>query len=145
MISTIKSYSELLKIDSLEGRIRYLQTDSKVGDITFGGNRQVNQILYHSYEWKKIRERVIIRDNGCDLAFPEFPINGFAFIHHINPVTIEDIVDQRSCVFDLENLITCCKQTHDQIHYGCSEIIDQFPYPIKGFANRTKNDTIPWR
>lgn len=145
MISTIKKYSDLLKIDSLEGRIRYLQTDSKVGDITFGGNRMLNQMLYRSYKWKRIRQRVIFRDEGCDLGVKEYPINGIAFVHHINPITIEDIVGQRSCVFDLNNLITCSKETHDQIHYGSLEILDELPYPIKEFAIRTENDTIPWR
>lgn len=135
-----KSYSELIKIDSFEERFKYLSLVGIVGETTFGGHRYLNQILYQTDKWKKdTRREVILRDNGCDLAHEDYPIQGSIYIHHINPITIDDILEERPCVFDLENLISTSFRTHNGIHYGTEDLL------LKGFVERKKNDTCPWR
>lgn len=135
-----KSYSELIKIDSFEERFKYLSLVGIVGETTFGGHRYLNQILYQTDKWKKdTRREVILRDNGCDLSHEDYPIQGSIYIHHINPITIDDILEERPCVFDLENLISTSFRTHNGIHYGTEELLP------KGFVERKKNDTCPWR
>lgn len=135
-----KSYSELIKIDSFEERFKYLSLVGIVGETTFGGHRYLNQILYQTDKWKKdTRREVILRDNGCDLAHEDYPIQGSIYIHHINPITIDDILEERPCVFDLENLISTSFRTHNAIHYGTEDLL------LKGFVERKKNDTCPWR
>lgn len=135
-----KSHSELIKIDSFEERFKYLSLVGIVGETTFGGHRYLNQILYQTDKWKKdTRREVILRDNGCDLAHEDYPIQGSIYIHHINPITIDDILEERTCVFDLENLISTSFRTHNAIHYGTEELLQ------KGFVERKKNDTCPWR
>lgn len=111
-----------------------------VGDITFGGKRQLNQILYKTDEWKRTRQNIIIRDNGCNLAHEDYPIFGSVYIHHINPITIEDILERRPSVFDPENLISTSFETHNLIHYGNENGLA--PYKV---VERMPNDTIPWR
>lgn len=140
-MTTIKrSYSELIEIPTFDERFKYLRLKGSVGDFTFNGHRYLNQKLYRSEEWKSVRRRVIIRDNGCDLACDDHPIFGSVLIHHINPITIDDIVDRRSCVFDLENLVCVSFDTHNSLHYGKEEIL----VPT-GWSSRTKNDTCLWR
>lgn len=135
-----KTYSELIKIESFEDRFNYLSLVGIVGETTFGGHRYLNQMLYNSYKWKKeTRPEVILRDNGCDLAHEDYPIIGFIYIHHINPITIDDILCERPCVFDLENLISVSFKTHNGLHYGTEEVLSN------GFIERKKNDTCPWR
>lgn len=136
----IKTYSELIKLSSFEDRFCYLALNGNVCDITFNGHRYLNQMLYHSNTWKRVRRRVIIRDNGFDLGCDGYPINGIIIIHHINPVTIDDIIERRPIVFDLENLISTSHNTHNAIHYGDEKQILQ-----KMVINRKKNDTCPWR
>lgn len=138
-MSYYKTYSELITISSFEERFEYLSLSGIVGDITFGGHRYLNQKLYQSPEWKCIKSKVILRDNGCDLAHEDYPIEGHIYIHHINPISIEDILERRSCVFDLENLISTSSITHNAIHYGSEELLPRGPIV------RTKNDTCPWR
>lgn len=135
----MKSYSELIRIPSFEERFRYLKINGIVGEETFGCDRYLNQIFYKSEEWKRIRRRVIIRDNGCDLAWEEYEIKGIIIIHHINPITKEDILDRSSKLFDLENLICTSVNTHKAIHYGNEEMLP------KKIVERTMNDTCPWK
>lgn len=135
-----KTYSELIQIPSYVERYRYLRLGGKAGDITFGNERYLNQVLYKSPEWKSIRREVIIRDNGCDMGVEGYSIPGVPLIHHINPITIEDIVNRADCVFDLENLITVSRRTHNAIHYGDEELLT-----IDQLIIRSPNDQCPWR
>lgn len=137
--SIYKTYSELIKIKSFEDRFEYLKLDGTVGNVTFGGHRYLNQILYQTEKWKSTRREVIIRDNGCDLAHEYYIISGSIYIHHINPITIDDILNERPCVFDLENLICSSFKTHNAIHYGSKNLL-----PSEQVI-RKKNDTCPWK
>lgn len=136
---SIKTYSELITLPTFEERFNYLKLGGKVGESTFGFDRYLNQNLYRSQEWKSVRNKVIIRDNGCDLACEGYEIYGKVLIHHINPITVEDIINRNPIIFDLENLITTVHNTHNAIHYGDENLL------IKGPIERTKNDTIPWK
>ena len=135
-----KSYSELMSLKTFEERFDYLCDKHAVSDRTFGGYRWINQDFYSSYEWKKlIRPTIILRDNACDLAIPGRDIFGYIFVHHINPLTREDIVNHSDMLFNPENLICVSSQTHKAIHYGdkSSLILD----PIE----RRPNDTTLWK
>lgn len=134
-----KSYSELIKLKTFDERFRYLKLDGIVGETTFGGHRYLNQILYQTSEWKRTRLDVILRDDGYDLAHPDHMIDGSIYIHHINPITVDDIIRRRSCVFDLENLISCSYKTHNALHYGNEDL------PYFKPAERSANDTCPWK
>lgn len=136
----IRTYSELITIPTFEERFQYLKLNGIVGDFTFGGHRQLNQILYKMPEWKKVRREVILRDEGFDLAHEDFPIIGNIYVHHMNPITIDDILERRSCVLDPENLISASLFTHNVIHYGTDEDIKCFI-----ITERKRNDTNPWR
>ncbi len=136
---TYKSYSELIRIEKFEDRFDYLRLDGKVSEPTFGGHRYLNQILYQSDKWKSARREVILRDNGCDLAHEDYQISGSIYIHHLNPITIDDILKERPCVFDLENLVCTTFRTHNAIHYGSENLLQ------KGLIVRKKNDTCLWR
>lgn len=133
-----KTYSELIKIKSFEDRFAYLSLHGLVGNMTFGGHRYLNQKLYQSKEWNCVKREVIIRDNGCDLAHNDFPIHGSIYIHHINPITINDIIDRNPLVFDLENLICTTFDTHNALHYGSKNI----PYSMP--ISRKSGDTRLW-
>ena len=139
----IKRYSELIQIDSYYERFKYLKEGltSRVGLPTFGGSRYLNQALYqHSYEWKKLRRDIILRDMSCDLAHPDHPIFfDKIIIHHINPITIDDVKERGFAVMDPENLICVTYKTHNLLHYG-----SESPVP-KVVAERKRNDTCPWR
>lgn len=134
-----KSYSELLKIKSFKERMEYLRLESVIGEPTFGGHRFLNQKFYKSADWERIRRKIILRDDGYDLAHSDFPINGPVYIHHINPITIEDILSMRPCVYDPENLVSVSFSVHNYIHYGTKDI--GFIEPV----TRQPNDTCPWR
>lgn len=137
---SIKTYSELMSIKKFQDRLEYLKMYGHVGDITFGGNRYLNQILYHCYEWEKVKRDIVIRDNGNDLAHEDYPIlSKSVYVHHINSITPDDILQRRSCIFDPENLISCSFQTHNAIHYGNDTKLST------GYVPRTENDTCPWR
>lgn len=137
---TIKrSYSELLKIEKFEDRLSYLSCYGKVGEETFGSHRYLNQMLYGLYEWKSARRKVILRDDGHDLAHEDYIISGNIYVHHINPITIEDVVERRSCVFSLENLVSVSFKTHQAIHYGNNRLV------VESYKERKPNDTCPWR
>ena len=136
---SIRTYSELIKIPTFKDRFEYLQLDGKVGEETFGFDRYLNQIFYKSPEWKAVRDFVIIRDQGCDLAMEGHEIFGRILVHHMNPIRIEDIVNRSKYLLDPEYLICTIKNTHDAIHYGDGSLL------IIGPIERTKNDTCPWR
>ncbi len=135
----LKTYSELISLPSFEERFRYLKLDGKIGEATFGFQRWLNQEFYHSGDWLDFRDVVIIRDNGCDLGTPDYEIYGSVLIHHLNPITYEDILYRRPCVFDLENVITTQLSTHNAIHYGDETLL------IAPLIQRTRNDMCPWR
>lgn len=137
----MKTYSELSKLETFEERFNYLKLDGKIGQETFGYDRYLNQILYRSGKWKRVRDNVIIRDNGCDLGIDGHEIYGAAIIHHMNPITIEQIENRDPIIFDEEFLITTVLKTHNAIHYGDDSIIKtRF-----GTLERKANDTIPWK
>lgn len=137
----IRTYSELIELSTFEERYEYLRLGGKVGEETFGFDRYLNQVLYTSPEWRSLRYQIITRDCGCDLGVPgrEIPEGVKIIIHHMNPITIEDIVNRSDFVFNPEYLICTIKNTHDAIHYSNSELLYQDPIV------RSKNDTCPWR
>lgn len=139
ILMRIKTYSELITFSTFEERFDYLQLKGIVGQETFGFDRYLNQILYNSKEWKHLRNEIIVRDNGCDLALEGFDIHGRILIHHINPITIEDVKKRREIVFDPENLICVTHNTHNAIHYGDKSLL------ITGPIERRANDTCPWK
>lgn len=136
----IKTYTELVTLNSFLERYRYLRIGGAVGEETFGFERYLNQTLYTSAEWKRIRDSVIIRDDGCDLGLHGQEIRGRILVHHLNPITVEDIRFRRSCIFDLNNLICVSHETHNAIHYGDERLL-----PLLAPTERTKNDTCPWK
>ena len=113
----IKSYSELILLPTFEERLKYLQIYSKIGVETFGGSRYINQVLYGSYEWKRFRREIILRDFGCDMALSGYEILSDIAIHHINPLTIDDVVNRSRKIFDSENVVCVSANTHKLIHY----------------------------
>lgn len=138
-IMSIKTYSELITIPSFIDRFNYLKLGGLVGQETFGFDRYLNQTLYTSNEWKRFRRDIIIRDNGLDLACDGYEIGGKIIVHHIDPLTIQDIIRRDPKIFDPENVICVSMNTHNAIHYGDESLL--FTEPIV----RTKNDTCPWR
>lgn len=134
----IKSYSELCQLSSFDERFNYLKLRGTIGRETFGFERYLNQTLYRSNEWRRIRNEVLIRDDGCDLGISGLEIFYHPIIHHINPITIEDIEEGRFCVFNLNNLITTSQDTHNAIHYGNDSLRPRLP------KERTKGDMAPW-
>lgn len=134
----IKTYSELIAFNTRLERLEYLMLFGRVGEDTFGHSRYLNQAFYKSDEWKQIRNKVIIRDNGCDLGLDGYQIEN-GIIHHINPITREDILERRPCLFDLDNLILVSKKTHDIIHYAFS--LDGIDDSV---ILREPNDTKLW-
>ena len=136
-----KSYSELIKYKTFEERFNYLRLDGVIGETTFGYDRYLNQKFYKSQEWINFRNRIIVRDNACDLGIEEHEIRyrGGLIIHHINPITVEDILNRAPCLFDEENVITVTHSTHNAIHYGNDSVI------VKAPIVRKPNDTCPWR
>jgi len=137
MTTYSRCYSELVSFKTFEERFEYLKLDGIVGNETFGYDRYLNQLLYKSSDWKKIRNEVIARDNGCDLGIDGHEIFISPLVHHINPITIEDIKNRNPIIFDSENLITTILSTHNAIHYG---------YKLSNnIQNRVPNDTCPWK
>lgn len=136
---TIRTYSELITLPTFEERFHYLQLDGRVGEETFGFDRYLNQAFYKSEEWLRVRDLVIVRDNGCDLGIEGREIYGRILIHHMNPITIDDIAKRSKYLLDPEYLITTVKNTHDAIHYGDDSLLIKLP------IERTRNDTCPWK
>lgn len=135
----IKTYSELIEIPSFLERFRYLKIGGQVGKETFGYERYLNQILYKSGEWRRFRRDIILRDHGCDLACEGFDIYGKIIVHHIDPITVEDVLNRNPKVFDPENVISTSLNTHNAIHYG-----DEYLLMIEP-VERRPYDTCPWR
>lgn len=135
----IRRYTELIQLNTLEDRFEYLKLNGRVGESTFGFDRYLNQILYKCEEWLSVRSDVIIRDKGCDLAHPDYEIQGLIIVHHMNPLTVDDILNRNPDIFNPEYLITTSKLTHDGIHFGDSSLLPQMP------VERHRWDTSPWR
>lgn len=135
----MRTYNELIQIPTFEERYRYLRLFGSVGEETFGFKRWINQEFYHSDEWQQFRDKIIIRDGGCDLAVNGFEIYGSIIIHHLNPITYDDILNRNPCVFDPNNAVCTKLSTHNAIHYGDETLL------LKPPVERTRNDTCPWR
>ena len=135
----IRTYSELILLPTFKERYEYLRLNGVVGENTFGWERYVNQEFYHSHEWKKIRDYVIIRDNGCDLAIDGYFIRSRIYIHHMNPITSHEIIHRSGLVIDPEFLVCVSLDTHNAMHYGYASKLRQEP------VIRRPNDTCPWK
>ena len=137
--TNIRTYSELIQLPTFEDRFDYLRLDGVVGKDTFGFDRYLNQQFYRSSEWKRIRNQVIVRDNGCDLGIDDYEIHGRILIHHMNPISIEDLQHMSDLLMNPEYLICVSHHTHNAIHYGDESLIVTAP------IERSQNDTCPWR
>ena len=137
--TNIKTYSELITIPTFEERYNYLRLGGRVGAETFGFDRWLNQVFYKTNEWLSLRDKVIIRDLGCDLGIEGREIYGRILVHHMNPITKRDILERSPIALDPEYLITTSKLTHDAIHYGDENLLMKDP------IIRKPNDTCPWR
>lgn len=135
----IRTYSELIALPTFEERYRYLKLGDRVGEETFGFDRYLNQTFYRSPEWRALRDEIIVRDNGCDLAMEDREIFGRILIHHMNPIRAEHILERSDYLLNPEFLICVTKTTHDAIHYGDETSLITVP------IERTRNDTCPWK
>lgn len=136
---SIRTYSELITLPTFAERFEYLKLSGSVGVETFGFDRYLNQTLYLSREWKRFRRDIIIRDNGCDLAHEDYEIHGRIIIHHIDPLTQNDILRRDPKIFDPENVVCVTHNTHNAIHYGDISLLITEP------IERTQHDTCPWK
>ena len=134
----IRNYTELSRLGSYEERFRYLSLQGVPGRKTFGTERYLNQLFYRSTQWRHIRQRIIARDNGCDLGVESRPIVGKILVHHINPLTPDDIIHSTDYLFDTDNLICCTIRTHNAIHFGDESLLP------KPFVERQQGDTKLW-
>ena len=132
------TYSELIQIPTFIDRFRYLKLSASFGEDTYGWDRYLNQTLYKSKEWRETRERIIISDDGCDLAHPDYLIGGRILIHHLKPIKKRDILDRNPLIFDPENLVCISHITHEAVHYGSEDLL------MKDFVERTPGDTKLW-
>lgn len=139
MNSKIRTFSELQKLMSFDERFNYLRLTGSVGESTFGFDRYLNQMLYTSRRWLRIRDSVIIRDNGCDLGFPDHDIKGKIIVHHMNPISVDDIEKENDDIVNPEFLICASHLTHLAIHFGDKSLLPEMP------IKRYPGDTIPWR
>lgn len=135
-----KTYSELSHMDTFEDRFKYLKLSGSVGTDTFGFDRYMNQQFYRSKEWKTVRDLVIVRDGACDLGIPGHEITGRIYIHHLNPISPDDISNSTEKLLDPNNLICVSQETHNAIHYGDDSILDKTK-----FSERRPGDTCPWK
>lgn len=135
-----RTYAELIRLSSFEDRFRYLKLNGSIGSSTFGFDRYLNQKFYKSLEWKHVRDFVIVRDQGCDLGCLDKPIFGKILIHHMNPISIDDLSNGYEDILNPDYLISVSLDTHNAIHYGDESIFNK--YVVK---ERTANDTILWR
>lgn len=135
-----KSYEELIRLSTYDERLKYLRTFGKIGEDTFGFERYLNQKFYRSREWKQLRKKIFLRDNGCDMGLDGYDIldPGSVIIHHINPISIEDVSNSSDLMMNPSNLITVSRWTHNLIHFGNEERV-----PVA--YNRSPNDTCPWK
>lgn len=139
MMEKLRNYTELSKLNTFKKRFDYLKLNGSVGQQTFGFDRLFNQRFYKSREWRQVRDLVVVRDNGCDLGFQDFPIMGRIYIHHMNPFTMEDLERNASILLNPEYLICVSFDTHNAIHYGSESLLPREP------VERKKNDTCPWK
>lgn len=135
----LKSFNELRKLPTLVERFEYLRQNGRVGEETFGVDRYLNQIFYKTYEWQSVRTEVIIRDEGHDLAHPDYEIQGFIYVHHMNPITMEQILDRDPIILDPRYLISASDLIHKAIHFGNPNLLLILP------QERRPNDTSPWK
>lgn len=138
-MTTIKCYSESILLPTFQARYQYLRLNGEVGKETFGFDRYMNQFFYRSPEWRRVRDFVISRDEGCDLGIPGREIFGRVIIHHMNPIRPEDIRNRSELLLNPEYLITTIHDTHLAIHYGDEHLLLQEP------VERRPNDTCPWK
>ena len=135
-----RSYEELKEFSTFAERFEYLKLSGGVGSETFGSDRYLNQLLYRSEEWKRFRRQILLRDNGCDLGLEDRPlVDGRITIHHLNPITKQQILSRDPVIFDPDNAISCSHNTHLAIHYGSLSNVDM------QVVRRIPNDTCPWR
>lgn len=138
-----RSYRELIRIPSFVDRFEYLRLSQIVGEDTFGFDRYINQRFYTSKEWRSFRNKIIVRDTGRfgtgDMAHEDYPINGAIIIHHLNPLTLEDIEEYNPALIDPDNVVAVSHMTHEAIHFGSVDLLPKDP------IERTPNDTCPWR
>lgn len=139
MKKSIRSYDELCQLPTFEERYEYLKVSSRIGEETFGSDRYLNQVFYTSDEWKEVRRIVILRDNGCDLGIPGREIKGPIYVHHMNPIRVEDILRHSRILLRPEFLICTSKRTHEAIHYGDASLLQT------DYKERKPFDTCPWR
>lgn len=135
----IRSFSGVRRLTTFEERYEYLRLKGTVGESTFGFDRYLNQLLYRSDRWRKVRGVVIVRDNGCDLGIEDRDISSKILVHHMNPITMEDIEEGREEVFDPNFLICTSEQTHNAIHFGDANLLPKLP------VERRAGDTCPWK
>lgn len=139
MTTSRLTYSELMKLGTFEERFDYLNLQGRIGELTFGHNRYLNQVLYHSPEWRSLRNEIIARDNGCDLGVEGRDIFHGATIHHLNPITVDMVLERHPSVMDPENLVCVSRETHKAIHYGRIEST------MQDYKPRSPGDTCPWK
>ena len=139
ILSIDRCYVDLSKLSTFDDRFEYLRLNGNVGDELFGYARYLNQVFYASPQWKRARRAVIIRDNGCDLGLPGYEIGGFVYVHHMNPITLQQLKDNDPKLLDPEFLISCSRQTHEAITWGDPTLLPRGP------IIRTPNDMCPWK
>lgn len=137
-MAQLRSYSELIQHKTFMERYEYLKLDGRVGEDTFGHSRPMNQRFYRSKEWKRLRHSIIVRDEGCDLGIPEFLIHGPILVHHINPISEDELIHGADSLFDPNNLICVSHATHNAIHYGNADMLPRDP------VVRAPGDTKLW-
>lgn len=135
-----KSYSEMSQCGTFDERYNYLKLQGEVAGETFGFDRYLNQKFYKSREWKRVRDQVIVRDNGCDMGLKDYPIKGKILIHHINPLSLDEVSNGSPALLDPNNLVCVSHETHNAIHYGDQTIVKD-----KTLVERRPNDTSPWK
>ena len=136
----IRTYSELIQLPTFKERFGYLKLSGAVGKATFGYDRYLNQKFYKSTEWKRLRDEIIVRDNGCEMCLDDYEIKGRIFIHHMNPIVDDDIVNVSDYLMNPEYLICVSHDVHNAIHYGNDDILR-----VKDYVPRRPNDTCPWK
>ena len=139
-MSLVKTYSELSQLDTYEDRFNYLSLSGVVGKESFGFDRYLNQQLYKSKEWKMVRDIVILRDNGCDLGLEDYDIFGTIYVHHMNPISSDDILNVSDYLLNPEYLVCVTLDTHNAIHYGSRDYVDR-----NRIVTRQHNDHCPWK
>ena len=133
-----RSYSKLRQLQTFEERFEYLKLGGTVGRSTFGFDRYLNQSFYNSREWKRVRNDIIVRDGACDLGISDRAIYGKIIVHHITPITIDDVEQGADCLFNPDNLICTSHNTSEAIHYGDASLLTRIP------KERQKGDTTLW-